>query len=126
MGNHIFHLNEDVTAHFDMDRLPCSIPKPKTHWGRVVWFYHAGKFVFEKPSNGRKPRKPRTGCWRGLRFERDTKHWSYESLVPLSCRGKTARSGALASRAQFVEQDCQDDHGALDDQLPVEGYIHQC
>jgi hypothetical protein len=31
MGNHIFHLNEDVTAHFYMDKLACPIPKPKTH-----------------------------------------------------------------------------------------------
>jgi hypothetical protein len=57
---------------------------------------------------------------------------NYEVLAALGGNGRViagrkcgAVSVGLASRAQFIEQYCQDDHGALDNQLPVEGHIHQ-
>src|SRR5260221_9663875 len=32
----------------------------------------------------------------------------------------------LAASPQFIEHHCQDDDGPLDDQLPIEGDVHQC
>ena len=35
-----------------------------------------------------------------------------------------AEISLLTSRAQLIEKDCQDDHGTLDDQLPIKGDVH--